>query len=170
MCFFPSRIWVLVGGSAFIPVAVTYIFFFWYNFSEFADHQISHISTLYPEDQSTLCIVALSGPRHPSQFLMLYLQNLHSCSWVKRSANKQKGPQREAAVKGTLKMGFFVNLNLFPTLIGTLTAAVGVINKTIQLERWVLALPTTDRTVPLLCESWSRKWIVISFYDHKRLL
>lgn len=67
---------------------------------------------------------------------MLYLQNLHSCSCVKSSANKQKGPQREATVKGTLKMlGFFVNLNLFPTLIGTLAAAVGVINKTIQLER-----------------------------------
>lgn len=169
MCFFPSRIWVLVAGSAFIPVAVTYIFFSAITFQSLQITK-SHISTLYPEDQSTLCIVALSGPRHPPQFLMLYLQNLHSCSCVKSSANKLKGPQREAAVKGTLKMGFFVNLNLFPTLIGTLTAAVGVINKTIQLERWVLALPTTDRTVALPCESWSRKWIVISFYDHKRLL
>lgn len=121
--------------AVLLSLSLSLIFFF--SAITFQSLQItkSHISTLYPEDQSTLCIVALSGPRHPSQFLMLYLQNLHSCSCVKSSANKQKGPQSEAAVKGTLKMGFFVNLNLFPTLIGTLTAAVGVINKTIQLER-----------------------------------
>lgn len=38
----------------------------------------------------------------------------------------------------------------------------------IESERWVLVQPATDRTLQWLCVSWSRKWIVISFYGHEK--
>lgn len=93
-----------------------------------------------------------------------FFKPLFLCS-AESSADGKKRP-----VAKEWSQGEGANLNLFPALIGTLTTAVNVINKTIQLERWVLVLPSTAWTVQLLCESWSRKWIVISFFGHERLL
>lgn len=158
-------------GRCFYPCRChLYIFFSSSTFQSFCrSPNLTHLP-LHPEDQSTLCIVALSGLRHPSPFLMLYLQ-LFLTTRILTFESKvwRKDYRREVTDKRTRKV-FFVNSNLSPALIGTLATAVRVINKTIELERWGLVLPTTDRALQLPCESWSRKWIVISFYGHKRLL
>lgn len=68
---------------------------------------------------------------------------------------RRKDHKREFSDK--MRKCFYVNSNPFAALIGRLTTAVCVINMTIQLERWVLVVPTADRTLQLGRERWSRK-------------
>lgn len=131
---------------------------------------------LYPEDQSTLCTVMLSSAATSlslyfwchicNSFFFLFTSSFYFCA--ESSTNKKSGVTKwkTGVERGEKKKA---TLNVFLTLIGTHTEAVKAINKTIQLERWVWVLPTTVRSAWSACESWSRKWIVISCYGHKRL-
>lgn len=172
MCLFPPLIWALVAGNAFILVAVIY-FFLLYFFPRitFQSLQItkSHTSAAIPRRSKH--IMHCSAFRSVTSFPIFdvvfttVFQNLNSYSQIETSAKRREGNSLDK-----MRKCFFVNSNLFAALIGSLTTAVSVINMTIQLERWVLVLPTADRTLQLQCERWSRKWIVISFYGHVRLL
>lgn len=161
MCLFPPLIWALVAGGAFILVAVTF-----FSSLTFQSLQITKSHTSTAILRRSKHIMHCSAFRSVTSFLIFdvvfttVFQKLNSNSPIESSANKKKRPQRRIRCSDDENV-FFVNSNLFPALIGNLTTQVRVINMTIQLERWVSVLPTADRTLQLLCESWSRKWIVI---------
>lgn len=170
LCVYSHLSFELLLQAVLLSLSLSLIYFFFQlNFSEFLQITKSHTSSAAPGRSKH--IMHCSSFRSVTSFPIFDVvfttvsHNLHSPF---ESEVWRKDYRREVTDKGTLKV-FFVNSNLSPALIGPLTTAVRVINKTIELERWGLVLPTTDRTLQLLCESWSRKWIVISFYGHKRL-
>lgn len=137
--FIPTLLFEALLRAVLLSLSLSLIYFLFpveRNFSEFADHRVSHILPLYPQDQSTLCIVALSGLPHPSPFFDVIFTTVSQetcfpCS-QKVSANASRRPQKGSREESIF---IFVNSYLFPTLIGPLATAGRAINKTIQLER-----------------------------------
>lgn len=170
-CLFPPLVQAFVAGAAFIPVPVTYIIFLLTKlFKVFRSGNLTHL-LLKPGDQGTLCIVATSILIFDYVFTTTSPKTCVLTLDLKESVNT-KTTKEKWLLKGR-ENDFLVKYDLFSFLIGPLASAVWMINSTIQLKRWVLVLPTTDRIqelLRLLCESWSRKWIGISFNGHERLL
>lgn len=186
MCLFPPLIWALVAGGAFIPVAATYIIFPNITLQSFQFTK-SHTSTTESgRSRHIMHRRSFWACDTVPHFWCCIYNRLWKAAFIpliwksRQTRREEKRPPRSHCSRDKEIFFFFVNSNLSLTLIGPLSPQqsswlmkrFGLKKKKKKIDG-VLVLPTTDKTqlqMQLPCESWSRKWIGISFNGHERLL